>query len=330
MQTHPKHKINIMADVVIIEEPDEGPGVSMTTIYMLLAWIVLLFALIVSLCVILSSNSTVNEPLLNVSDTPFQSMARLEDRQTNRLFTGYEDVDFVCISMEHRKDRYFERLKGMLASQDIALSWFKGIDGKKINMDDYNLSKRYRSFFEDNIKKREAGQTKTDYRGHLGCTLSHLGVITNMKNMTVLFEDDAEVVPDFRRKFQSALGAVTRIDKDWDILLLGWCCNYNDHFYCKGNDAEPIQEGGIVKVHYWIGGWSYCIRGVETAQKILKMFNPMTWHIDLTLAEAARTNKLHVYACMPTIANHAGWLRVSSYDFYQKGDGVFVKTDTNS
>jgi len=305
--------------------------VSMSTVYMLVAWIVVMFAVLVALCVVIAQNKADDQAnALQIADTPFQSTAAMEERLTNRLFTGYEDVDFVCISMEHRKDKYFERLRAMLATQNIALTWFKGIDGKKINMDDYNMSKRYRTFFEDTITKREARQTTTDYRGHLGCTLSQLGVITGMKNMTVLFEDDAEVVPDFRRKFQTALGAVTRADPNWDILLLGWCCNYNDHFYCKGNDVEPVLEGGVVKAHFWIGGWAYCIRSPATAQKILKMFNPMTWHIDLTIAEAARTNKLSVYACMPTIANHAGWLRISSHDFVQKGDGSFVKTDTNS
>jgi GR25 family glycosyltransferase involved in LPS biosynthesis len=278
-----------------------------------------------------NENSNHELTLCSMSDTPFETDTRISlGENTNRLFTGYEDVDFICISMETRKARHFERLKAMLAKDAIKLTWFKGIDGKKVNMDDYNMSKRYRSFFENNIKEREAGKTTTDYRGHLGCTLAHLGAISSIKNMTVIFEDDAEVVPNFRQKFQTAIGAVTQVDPDWEILLLGWCCNYNDHFYCKGNDTEPIHEGGVVKVHYWIGGWAYCIRNAAVATKILKLFNPMTWHIDLTLAEAARTNQLRVYACVPTIANHAGWLRISSYDFYQKGDPSFIKTDTNS
>lgn len=308
----------------------EDDTIAPSTVYVLLVWIFVLFTVIVILCVFIAEQHASDTAYqLSSSDTPFQSDARLALTQTNRLFTGYQDVDFVCISMNHRKATHFERLRTQLEKEGVALTWFPGIDGKKINMDDYNLSRRYRTFFDNNIREREAGKTKTDYRGHLGCTLAHLGVIQSAKNLTVIFEDDAEVVPNFRQKFQSALGAVTQLDPEWEVLLLGWCCNYKDHFYCKENDQEPIHEGGIVKVHYWIGGWAYCVRNVATAQKILKMFNPMTWHIDLTLAEAARTGKLKVYACLPTIANHAGWLRVSSFDFYQKGDPGFIKSDTN-
>lgn len=300
--------------------------------YVLLLWIVILFLIIIILCVIIADHQSKCRGTsygLTIADTPFESANKIQLSKTNRLFTGYDDVDFVCISMEHRKDKHFARLEKLLETESIQLTWFKGIDGKQLNLNDYNLSHRYRLFFENNIRERKAGKTKTDYRGHLGCTLSHLGVIDSVKNMTVVFEDDAEIVPEFRRKFQSALGAVQRADPNWEVLLLGWCCNYNDHFFCKLNDSEPILDGGIVKVHYWIGGWAYCIRNQQVAQKILKMFNPMTWHIDLTLAEGARLGQLNVYACMPTIANHAGWLRVSSFDFYQKGDPGFIKSDTN-
>lgn len=308
-------------------------SVSPGTVYVLLVWILVLFGVVVGLCVYIAddprfaSRSDRHDSSAFVVGPSAAASWQLSD--TNRLFTGYEDVDFVCISMAHRKDTYFERLKAQLAQESMLITWYPGLDGKLLNMDDYPLSRRYRQFFENNNREREAGTTKTDYRGHLGCTLSHLGVIEHIKHMTVIFEDDAEVVPHFRQQFQSTLGAVTRLDPDWELLLLGWCCNYKDHFYCKDNDCEPIQAGGLVKAHYWIGGWAYCIRNLAAAQKILKLFNPLTWHIDLTLAEAARTGQLKAYACMPTLANHAGWLRMSSFDFYQKGDPGFIKSDTN-
>lgn len=301
--------------------------------YILLVWIFILFLVIVILSILMLDHQAhcrgTSYGNLSISDIPYQSADRILMTSTNRLFTGYEDVDFVCISMEHRKEKHFARLETLLKTESIVLTWFKGIDGKLVNLQDYNLSHRYRLFFENNIREREAGRTKTDYRGHLGCTLSHLGVLSSVRNMTVIFEDDAEIVPEFRNRFQSVLGYLSKHDPDWEVLLLGWCCNYKDHFYCKENDSEPVLEGGIVKVHYWIGGWAYCVRNQAVAEKILKMFNPMTWHIDLTLAEAARTKQLNVYACMPTLANHAGWLRVSSFDFYQKGDPSFIKSDTN-
>jgi len=260
---------------------------------------------------------------------PFKTDKQLFHLNTNRLFNGFEDVDFVCISMEHRKETHFERLRNQLYGENLQLTWFKAVNGKEVNLHEYNLTRRYKDFFENNIKQREAGKTTVDYRGHLGCTISHLNVIGNIRNMTVIFEDDAEIVPQFREKLQTALASVTKLDPDWEILVLGWCCNYKDHFYCKENDVEPIHEGGIVKLHYWFGGWAYCIRNQMVAQKILSLFNPISWHIDLALAEETRLGRLKTYACMPTIANHAGYLRISSFDFYQIGDPAFIKTDTN-
>jgi GR25 family glycosyltransferase involved in LPS biosynthesis len=307
-------------------EPEEK--LSTTSVVLLFGCIFTLVIIILILVVILINERNENFSIQNVN-RPFKVDRSLSSLNTNRLFNGYEDVDFVCISMEHRKDVYFEKLRNQLLAENLQLTWFPGINGKELNLDDYNLAKRYRDFFENNNKQRLEGKTKTDYRGHLGCTVSHLNVIGNIQNMTVIFEDDAEIVPEFRLKFQSALAAVTKLDPEWEVLLLGWCCNYKDHYYCKENDSEPIHEGGIVKVHYWIGGWAYCVRSKAVAQKILKLFNPMSWHIDLSLADAARSKALKVYACLPTITNHSGWLRISSFDFYQIGDPAFIKSDTN-
>jgi GR25 family glycosyltransferase involved in LPS biosynthesis len=297
--------------------------------------VILLFACVFTLVVIIMVLTSILIYEKNYSyynypvNQPFKVNHGLSHLQTNRLFTGYEDVDFVCISMEHRKTKHFDRLAAQLLQENIELTWFPGINGKELKMDEFNLAPRYRDFFEKNIQQRLQGKTKTDYRGHLGCTVSHLNVIGNIQNMTVIFEDDAEIVANFREKFQGCLAAVTKLDPQWEILLLGWCCNYRDHFYCKDNDSEPIHEGGIVKVHYWIGGWAYCIRNKQVAQKILKLFNPISWHLDIALAECVRNGQLRAYGCVPTIANHAGWLRISSFDYYQIGDPSFIKSDTN-
>ena len=184
---------------------DDGAPV---TTYLLLAWVAALLVVIVALCAFIAdpqrycTGVSYASDHLTVADTPFRSDHRIELTHTNRLFTGYESVDFVGISLDHRKATHFERLKAQLARDQIVLTWFQGIDGKQVRLDDYNLSRRYRTFFDNNIKEREAGKTQTDYRGHLGCTLSHLGVLASARHMTVVLEDDAEVVPQFRTKFQ--------------------------------------------------------------------------------------------------------------------------------
>ena len=302
----------------------------LTAYFVLLGCVLSLFAIVVILIVILTQERKQYQRLSQVNE-PFQSQVKLNMNKTNRMFDNSVDVDFVCISMQHRKESHFDVLAEKLHNYNIKLTWFQGINGKKVNMDEYNLSPRYRQFFLDNEKQRRMKFTETDYRGHLGCTLSHLEVISNVEHMTVILEDDADPVPNFRDELQHKLAAVNRLDPDWEVLLLGWCCNYKDHPYCKLNDTEPIHEGGIVRAHYWIGGWAYLIRSKQVAKKIIAdYFNPLDWHIDLTLAEASRLDQLRVYACMPTIVNHSGWLRISSFDFYQVGDVHLLKSDTNN
>jgi hypothetical protein len=54
----------------------------------------------------------------------------------------------------------------------------------------------------------------------------------------------------------------------------------------------------------------------------------MTWHFDLSMAELARTDKIKAFGCVPTLANHSGRLRISSYSYNQIGT-VDLKTDTH-
>lgn len=256
-------------------------------------------------------------------------------KQKIQSFENLNDISFVCISLEKRKSSHFDILKNRLNEEGFFLEWKKGLDGKKL-FDDQNwktkhipLTKLYIDFFENNMKEFKEKKTERDYRGHFGCTLTHFDIIKNMNLPTVVFEDDVELVEGFRTKFQQALLNVEKLDPSWEILLLGWACKYKDHFYCKDNDCEPIQMGNLVRVHYWFGGWGYMIKNKQVAEKIIKLLTPLNWHIDLSLAELARTNKLNVYGCLPTIANHAGLLRISSFDYNQVGNVKLLKSDTN-
>lgn len=285
----------------------------------------ILFVLLIVLSLFLYSERT--KRYERIADQ-FQGLVSVPVIQTNRLFTGYEDVTFLAIGLPKRKESHFSKLQKDLEPYNIVVNFWEGVNGKEIDYRDYPLADRYYKFFEDNIRQREAGLTKTDYRGHLGATLSHLSAIANMDQMTVVFEDDAVIGPDFRIELQKALAAVHKHDPQWEVLMLGFCCKYKDHFYCKKNDQEPVYEGGIVKLHYWFGAWGYVVRSHAAAQKILQGFDPIPWHIDLTMAEMAMNGQLRVYGCVPPLVNHPGYLRISSFDQDCYGDGVYT-TDTN-
>jgi GR25 family glycosyltransferase involved in LPS biosynthesis len=247
----------------------------------------------------------------------------------NTMYTHRNDIAFYCISLPKRKD-HFEIVKKQLQAENIELVWFVGIDGKQLQFEKIKpyLSERYAKFFVQNRQDLETQKTTNDYRGHLGCTLSHLSIISKINKMTVILEDDVELVPDFRKRLESNIAAANQHYPDWHILLLGFCAKYKDHSFCKLNDAFPVIDG-ICKIKYWIGGWGYLIRDQKTAHYIFQNFQPtLKWHIDISLAEMAQEGRLNVLGCIPTLCNHAGRLRISSHDFWQVGHQLY-RSDTN-
>lgn len=319
---------------------NSSPTVERTGIVLLFGCVLVLFVIVLILVYIISyersqvwqANPSYNLCGLDSGDTSYNRDHSVNlDLNTNRLFTANEDVDFVIISLEKRIPTHFEVLKKDFAQEGIAVTLFKGINGKELKVEDYTMTPQYRAFFLNNQKEFAAGSTKTNYMGHLGATLSHLEVLKNVKNMTVICEDDIDIHTNFRIKFQDAIAAVTKLDPNWDILLLGYTANYNDYHFHKRNDRYPIYEGGIVKIDSWIGGWAYVVRNETVAKKIVKLLTTpaLSWHCDLRISEENRNGNLNAYACMPTICDHAGSLRISSWDFTQTGKWATIKSDTN-
>jgi GR25 family glycosyltransferase involved in LPS biosynthesis len=292
----------------------------------LVACVLILISFVVGLSLRLVSANNQNSRL-----QPFHSGVQVDLSAKNKLFTNFSEVvvDFVAIGLPHRKETHFNRLQRDLDQQGFSVQFFQGLNGKMLNLDDYAMTARYRNFFDSNNEDRTKGRTTLDYRGHLGCTLSHLTVIENIRNMTVILEDDADIVGDFRLKLQQTIVDVTRHDPHWEILILGCSAKYKDHPNHKLNDVEPIYKGGIVKLHFWIGLWGYVVRNQQVAEKILHYFNPLDWHIDITIAEQVTRGNLKAYGRIPPIVNHPGLLRISSWDTYQLGDVSKIKSDTN-
>lgn len=237
-------------------------------------------------------------------------------------------LSFVAVGLPHRKASHFQPLQKVLQRSSWQLDYRPGIVGKQIPFQDIQLAPRYQTFFETNHAQRQANQTNTDYRGHLGCTLAHLCVLSEVQHTTVILEDDAVITSEFQTQFLKALQEVQSLDPSWDVLLLGFCCRYSDHGACKENDQEAIS-GGIVRVRYFFGGWAYVVHDRPAAMRILQAFQPISWHIDLTMAEQAQQGTLRVYGCVPTLVNHPGELRISSFDWDCVGKDVAYLSDTN-
>ncbi len=291
---------------------------------------ILFLCVLVLFGVILFLVSVIVEERKNPPAFPQIAHPLLTTFQTNRMFTGFEDVDFVVISLPKRHTSHYMVLEQSLAAEKIQTTWFEAIDGKTVDLDTLHMTPSYRQFFLNNTRELAEGKTTTNYRGHIGATLSHFTIYQNVKNMTVIFEDDVDHHHHFRNKFQAALASVTRLDPNWDILLLGMTAAYNDYAPHKLNDREPVYEGGIVRVRAHIGGWAYVIRSAQVAQKIVQCLQPLFWHIDLALSQLNRDGKLAIYGCIPTLCDHAGSLRCSSWNWTGVGRSDTLKSDTNN
>lgn len=253
-----------------------------------------------------------------------------------------ESLRATAIGLPKRYKTHFSPLKTRLAQEGWDVTFHEGVNGKLVDWRTLDLAPRYRAFFDHNQAEREAGRTQVDYRGHLGATLAHLQVLRHVAALHdlvphLILEDDAVVEPGFRHTWPAVWARLFELDPDWEVVLLGSCCNYRDHFYCKLNDHEalsPVTTAsterflGLTRVHYWFGGWAYVVRDSRTAAKCLSFFEPISWHIDLTLADQALEGNLRVYACLPPLVNHPGRLRWSSFDQELYGQGIYT-TDTN-
>lgn len=240
-----------------------------------------------------------------------------------------QDIHYVAITIPSRKNKLFQRLSSQLAKFQLPLQLHWGVNKNTIDLSKVNLSPKYRDFFERNEKEFRAGKTKNNYIGHCAATLSHLEVLKNVQGPTIIFEDDAEIVPQFPERLHQVLNAVYHHDPDFDILLLGFCCRYSDHADCRLNDQYHVFQEGFAQVQFFIGAWGYFVKNQTVAAKILSYFDPIDWHIDLHMAAQIKQNKLKCYACIPTLVNHPGRLRISSFDFEQQGDVLMYQSDTN-
>jgi len=119
-----------------------------------------------------------------------------------------EFKNIYVINLDRRPDRLSE-VKIELQKADINnYERFCAIDGK-------TLTHKYKFVPTDSMGDAQA-------MGHIGCTLSHFGVLNKAKSdgadKYVVFEDDVEFHKDFKSLFDECYKDVPT---DWDCILFG-------------------------------------------------------------------------------------------------------------
>lgn len=250
----------------------------------------------------------------------------------------------VIIGLEKNEEQFIKPLQQLWFDHTYNQAiWFHAIDKSTLTyqnqLTEYPLTERFRTFLWKRHQDVLDGKCTTDYLGHLACTMSHVEVIRRYVNLgtenedysnVLIVEDDVQMTPEFFTQFPLVEEALNQKDPDWDILCLGFACGYNNDKRCMLNDAGPIYEPGFVSLKFWFGGWAYVIHHTSK-NKILSGFEPLiNAQNDITMAEMAANGQLRVYGCIPTLMNHPGQLRISSFDFTQDGDMSQYRSDTNA
>lgn len=118
----------------------------------------------------------------------------------------------LCVNLSRRPDR-MNRMKCIFAENQIEVEFFAAIDGKKLLSTDNRLD-----IFRGNSFRNR--------RGIMGCALSHYLLWEKLATDTefdyyVIYEDDIELVDDYKNKFSKIFESYTKI-KNPGVLYLGF------------------------------------------------------------------------------------------------------------
>tara|TARA_B100000780_G_C21024031_1_gene410484 strand:- start:60 stop:869 length:810 start_codon:yes stop_codon:yes gene_type:complete len=192
------------------------------------------------------------------------------------------------INLPHRKDR-LEHFKQSYtqANIHIPLHIHTAVNGKKLNIEDIQLTRLAKKEITD---AQTLGYRTKHYQltmGGIGCYLSHVGLWNFIYNKgldyALIFEDDANIPPDFIENLNISIKNMNKADPDWDILFLDALCR----------DCIPYQDN-IVKVNKFYLMHAYIIRR-KAIKKMFdyKMLFPINQQIDWCIGSHSNILKLY-------------------------------------
>lgn len=139
--------------------------------------------------------------------------------------------------------------------------------------------------------------------GHLGCYLSHLRLMEEVRRQDVspaiVFEDDVQLADDFKNKLDEAL---LTLPDDWEVALIGWWPAYHDHSKIK---TELVT-------HHWMritagiiwGCYGYMINGKKGGDKLIQLMQPIVNHIDDRMMADIVSGRIKGYFLRTPLVNY--------------------------
>jgi GR25 family glycosyltransferase involved in LPS biosynthesis len=204
--------------------------------------------------------------------------------QTNKINVD-DIIETYVINLKNRpeKKKYME---SQLTKHKLKYNIFEAINGAQLNLGQLEKLNII------NEEKTKTYMKRRLRRGEYGCALSHILIWARMLQQSspktkyfLIFEDDAYLVNNFKKKLTEVLSDVDK--KEWDVLYLNSNC-YN-HFgnLCNGDDysEKTIQPK---RVGYGLYGYIISRNFVE---KCVKFLFPIHYAIDVFIDEGSLTRK---------------------------------------
>jgi len=192
----------------------------------------------------------------------------------------------VCISLDRRPDRW-TKFKAGADAAGVHVQRLSAVDAKEFDAVNHSAISLLTAH---NIKfgVRRA-HYEIDTGGAVGATLSHIKSWNYLINGTapalVVFEDDAILPPDFKKRLDQV---VAELPAEWDIITF-----YNTQFG-NGSGCEPDPKvAPLQSCTGQMGAHAYMIsrRG---AQRMLARAYPIEIHVDAYMAFMARMGHIQM------------------------------------
>lgn len=204
-----------------------------------------------------------------------------------------DTIPAFCITLERRADRW-KRFQDQSGIDGLPIKRFLGVDGKTL---DIKKEDRVATLTKRNIlTKSRRSHEELDSIGGVGCALSHIAVwqwmVDNNQQVCLIFEDDAVVPPDFRKRANDCIkeSMVLKNPKQWDLWLLGG--TWDDLSSIPG---EPTGSG-IVRVGSFVLFHAY-VMTLDCAKRLLRDVYPIHCHIDIWTSIFSYINDIRIVGC---------------------------------
>jgi GR25 family glycosyltransferase involved in LPS biosynthesis len=213
-------------------------------------------------------------------------MAYYDTKDTNRW--AINKIPAFCINLERRPDRWLAFNKQPAIPELPNLKRFIGVDGKKLDiMNDDRIPLSAKRNIKFNVRR---SHEELNTAGGIGCALSHIAVwewvVENKAPLTLIFEDDAKLPPDFVPYVNRCIenSPVLQDTAAWDIMI------FTDQ---RSKTKAHPQDPNIVTFDAFIGLQCYVITQA-CAQKYLKEAYALQLHIDIWMAVFKRVHGLNI------------------------------------